>query len=675
MRKIGIVAVLFLLCFITLNKTFAVSIEQGNVSWSPESYTNTISWSDADPLFSTSVVYYHVFRQFGQATPEYQKYTINGADNIYPGYYVNPSTKNGSIYLGYTDETTFTDQVSPMCDTNFGADYRYLVVALDTGTAEWPRNLAKDQSNIRITTEYYFTADELDFIHNMKRADAAGSQDGFGQKWTFTYKLKWDAYINMEIYSPNGTFTYSSSDVDTVYDGERSNTSPQALIKTIVDYTNLTSAARSFQMADNSYTNEEVWDCRDSSGNVVPNGVYYVLFKAYTHNPYTGTPRFVGQWFGCIPVDILRITKITTQGISGSGGTASIGYTINGDANVYILICSSGTAFTRATSEGDLTFLGSNTYHYYTGFPLPLNDAKTAVDASKLKKVLVFYRKYGTYTETWNGLDQNGGTLANGIYAVSFAGRDGYGNNALNAQGNDGPIETTITIDKTAAETAQDSTAPTISKWYVNSSEISAGQTIDQPITSVAVDIADETGGSGVNISACTISLTLTGATTTSVSGTTTNDGTDTLTFTPTQTVNTNGTYTISITAIDTTGNSKNYTRSFSVSITAAGTVTSFENSVKAYPNPAKRVNLATIAYNITAASTLSLEIYNILGELVYTDEWEDTSAGSKTRTWNLVNGSKNVGAKVGSGVYIYKITAKDGTSTYSVTKKLIVIQ
>ncbi|MDO8735065.1 MAG: T9SS type A sorting domain-containing protein [Elusimicrobiota bacterium] len=651
MNKLRVFLIISISVFISANNLHALD-GVGTIAWDPAAYTNTISWTAATPNVTDStntVITYYVFRQFGQVTP-----SVTAANPA------APAAVSGSELLGTTDKITWIDILNPIGNWDFGADYRYSVVAFDNNGTKL---VAGDDVS---TTFYTFSGDVLDFIHAMTRADENGTQDGFGQRWTFTYKLKWDAYINMEIYSPNGTFTIGSSNVVTTYDGEVFNSS--APLKTIIDYTNLTSAARSFQMIDNSYTNEDVWDCRDSSGNVVPNGLYYVLFRAYTHNPFTGTPRFVGQWWGTIPVDILRITDTATQGISGTGGTASINYTINGDANMYILICSSGTSFTRATAEGDLTFLSNNTYHYYPGFPLPLNNAKTAVDSSKLQKVLVFYRKYGTYSEAWNGLDQNGGTMPNGIYAISFAGRDGYGNNALDAQGDDGPIETTITIDKTQAETAQDSTPPTVSNWYVNGNAVAAGATLDQPITSVSADISDETGGSGVNITVSAVTVTGPGG---SITGTLTNDSIDTITFTPTASQTTNGSYTITVTAVDTTGNSQVYTRSFTLNVTAAGAASTFESSVKAYPNPAKGVP-ANISYNINAPSTLTLEIFNLLGDLVYTKEWTKLSAGAYAEPWNLVNDS---GSKIGSGVFLYRIKANDGASTYSVTKKLIAIQ
>ncbi|MBN1383446.1 MAG: T9SS type A sorting domain-containing protein [Elusimicrobia bacterium] len=657
MRKFCIIIVFILSFSVFANKIFATgeNSDTGTLAWDPNAYTNTISWNAATPLpvdyATNTVITYYIFRQFGQINPE----VVTAA--------ISTEAVNGSKLLGTTDKTNWTDQLYAIGISSFGADYRYLVVAVDNNST--PAVAGDDVS----TTIYTFSDDKLDFIHTMKRADALGSQDGFGQEWTFTYKLKWDAYINIEVYSPNGTFTIGTSNVDTTYDGEVVNSSSP--VKTIVDYTDLESAARSFQMADDSYTNEDVWDCRDSSGNVVPNGLYYVLFRAYTHNPFTGTPKFVGQWWGSIPVDILRITDIGTKGLSGTGGTASINYTINGDANVYILICSSGTTFTRATAEGDLTFLTNNTYHYYEGFPLPLNDAKTAVDASKLQKVLVFYRKYGTYSETWNGLDQNGGTLPNGIYTVSFAGRDGFGNNALDSEGNDGPIETTITVDKTQSETASDSTPPTVN----TDSLTPAAGSIQAAAVSVISCVITDSAESGVNasgFSAAASTITLTGPNGT-VTGTTAFDpttGVFSLTFaTP---ITTDGTYTARVIPSDNSGNvAADTTWIFSISVTEAGAATTFIESIKAYPNPAQGVP-ANIEYSINSAATLTLEIFTLLGELVYEKEWVKTTAGTYTETWALLNDSTD---KVGTGVYIFRIKADTGTNSYNVSKKLVVIQ
>ena len=646
MHKLKIFLILIVSVFISARTLHALD-SVGTVSWDPASQSNTLTWDAATPLVANTtdtLITYYVFRQLGQYIPEVTA-TLSTAPI------------NGSVLLSKTDKATWIDVLDKI------ADYKYFVVAVD--------NYATQTSTDDVSTTFYTFKgktgeDDLKFIKDVKRADAGGKQDGIGQKWIFTYKLKADAYINIEVYSPNGTFSFGSSNISTDYDGEIKASS--APVKTIVDYTNLTSAARSFEMADSSYKNEDVWDCRDSSGNVVPNGLYYILFRAFTHNPLTGTPEFAGQYFNSIPVDILRITNVETKGISGAGETASITYTINGDANVYILVCTSGTSFTRASVEGDLPFLNNKTYHYYPGFPLPLNDAKTVVDASKLKKVLVFYRKYGTYSEIWNGLDQNSGALPNGIYAVSFAARDGYGNNAIDAQGNDGPIETTITIDQTLAETAKDSIPPTVSNWYINGNAVAAGATLDHAVMFVSADIQDETSGSGVKISACSITLTGPNGL---ITGTFTNDSVDTVTSTPTASQTTNGSYIITVTATDAFGNSQVYTRSFTLNITATAAAATFERSVKAYPNPAKGVPL-NISYNINAPSTLTLEIFTLLGESVYKKEWTKLSAGAYTEVWNLVNDS---GSKIGSGVFICKIKANDGTSTFSVMKKLIAIQ
>lgn len=645
MRKTHFVFIIFFLLIAAVNQVEAGQ-KTGGVSWSPSNYTNTLSWDAVTPSTTTAKVHYHVYRQFGQVSPE-------------TGVGVPPAASNGTTYLGFTDDTTWVDPLSLTGNTNFAADYRYLAVAVDdSGTAA-----AGDDFN---GTYIYFGGDDLDFIHDVIRADANGSQDGYGQKWTFTYKLKADAYLNIEVYPPGSAFSIGSSNSATVYDGAITNSSQP--VKTILNYSSLQSAGRSFETTSGGYENKDVWDCRDSSGAVIPNGIYTILFKAYTPNPLTGAPRFVGQWFNTIPVDILRITNLTTTGISGTGGTATIGYSITGDANVYILVCSSGTTFTRAATESNLPLLGNTTYHYYPGFPLPLNDSKTAVDASKIKKLFVFSRKYGAYSETWNGLDQIGGTLPNGIYTVSLTARDGFGNNALDIQGNDAPIETTITIDRTQSETALDATAPTVSNWYVNGSAIISGDTVDQAITSVSADIQDEADGSGVNISGCSISLQGPGG---SISGTTSNDGVDTITFTPATTQNTNGSYTISVTAKDTTGNSQSYTRPFTLSITGAGAAASFEDSVKVYPNPAENT-AANIRYYVTGQATLTLEIYNLLGEMVYKKEWSKASAGTYSEPWLLINDS---GSKVGSGVYLYRLKAKVGSSTYEATKKIIAIQ
>jgi subtilisin family serine protease len=84
------------------------------------------------------------------------------------------------------------------------------------------------------------------------------------------------------------------------------------------------------------------------------------------------------------------------------------------------------------------------------------------------------------------------------------------------------------------------------------------------------------------------------------------------------------------------------------------------------YPNP---FNLGTnISFYLPQRSQVSLSIYNILGEKVKTLISGDIAAGSHAITWD---GTNDAGSVVGTGIYLYKMTAGDK----SVTKKMSLLK
>ncbi len=73
------------------------------------------------------------------------------------------------------------------------------------------------------------------------------------------------------------------------------------------------------------------------------------------------------------------------------------------------------------------------------------------------------------------------------------------------------------------------------------------------------------------------------------------------------------------------------------------------------YPNPFNPTT--AISYQLPAASDVKLKIYNTLGQLVKTLVSQKQSAGNYAVQWN---GSNDLGEKVASGIYIYRIQAGD---------------
>ena len=73
--------------------------------------------------------------------------------------------------------------------------------------------------------------------------------------------------------------------------------------------------------------------------------------------------------------------------------------------------------------------------------------------------------------------------------------------------------------------------------------------------------------------------------------------------------------------------------------------------TLKNYPNP---FNPTTrIAFSIPAASKVTLEVYNIKGQLVKTVADDHYEAGNYEILWE---GKDNHNRSVGSGVYFYKL-------------------
>jgi flagellar hook assembly protein FlgD len=84
------------------------------------------------------------------------------------------------------------------------------------------------------------------------------------------------------------------------------------------------------------------------------------------------------------------------------------------------------------------------------------------------------------------------------------------------------------------------------------------------------------------------------------------------------------------------------------------------------YPNP---FNPSTsIRFSVPKESRVKIEVYNIAGQLVKTLLDEALRAGNKEVVWD---GTATTGAKVSSGMYLYRIQAGDFTSV----KKMVMLK
>ena len=615
-RNLFLFSIVGCLLFICFTKVLAASFDL-DVKWNPATSpgSNDLSWSSTGITLSTETAkeFYDIYRTFGYKA---------GADGW---------TLIASAYYG----TSFTDYCG------YGT-YSYYLDAWDDGNDGEGGTLGGYPKKIATSITAAST-----FIHSMERGDAEGEQVGYGQQWNFAYKLQADSYVNIAVFEPE---TASTTDAEGFVNRPGIN-----LVKTIVDIDTLYSAARSFEMAGSTFKNEDMWDCRDSSGCVVKNGVYWILFEAYAPSDHT---ELRDTWWGTIPVDILRIMDLDSEAITETQLLAKINYTITGDATVKIIICKPGTAFKLASESGNLTYLDAYTYDYVTGDVLPLDPTTYVVDGTRLLKYFKFGRKHGSYSEPWGGRDDNGLILDNDLYVFGISAVDGYGNHALDPYGNDRPIYNTIPIDRTAAEHATDVTKPSVGPFTPADESV-----VNPPLVSVSAVLSDDVG---IDWTKSTIALSGPGG---AVTGTTSNDGTSII-FTPDIPQSTLGSYYISVKAVDT---SNNETNEVSELIIQAGNgdvpPPEFEESVYAFPNPVKteRVN---IAYTLTGSYKVSIDIYDIMGKLIWSEK-KDASDASYS-VWHLQNESGN---SIASGVYIYRVKLDNGSDVYKTVKKLIVIR
>lgn len=83
-------------------------------------------------------------------------------------------------------------------------------------------------------------------------------------------------------------------------------------------------------------------------------------------------------------------------------------------------------------------------------------------------------------------------------------------------------------------------------------------------------------------------------------------------------------------------------------------------------PNPFS--SITNISYTTKSSGTARLEIYNLRGQLVKTLVSETKSAGNHTASWDGLDAS---GRAVSAGIYLYRLSTKDGSST----RKMLIVK
>ena len=474
-------------------------------------------------------------------------------------------------------------------------------------------------------------------------------QPSYGPPFKLDYYMSKDSFVTWKIFDHTG-----------------------AAVRTVVNAVPRVCGDGSTNPGDwNKNVNDEIWDGRNDKGFIVPNDIYTMTFDAYSYSGlFSSSYSHALTAAGTISFNVLRIVDIASTGITDTAAVAHIKYTLAGanstagGATIKIVICTPGTTYYMASTAGSMAYLnGASTYTYTVGDPVP-------TVAANLKKVFVFARSAGSLDETWNGFDDSGVALPNANYVFAISGTDDSGNHAIDNSGNNGIIIGNITIDRTAAQTSTDSTPPSVTGISVGGTNMSlaGGAVLTSPFASLSVAMSDA-GGSGVDLTGSMVMLT--GPTTNTITVTTSNNGTDTIILAFAQQT-TNGTYTMRIRPRDKVGNTaSDVIYNFTLNISASGVSTAFAQSTFAYPNPVKCANFVTFAFTVNAPSTMKLEVYNILGELLYQENWLAAQTGAQTKTWGLVNQSNN---KLATGVYLYRLSSSS-ISTMPKFQKLIIIQ
>ena len=84
------------------------------------------------------------------------------------------------------------------------------------------------------------------------------------------------------------------------------------------------------------------------------------------------------------------------------------------------------------------------------------------------------------------------------------------------------------------------------------------------------------------------------------------------------------------------------------------------------YPNPFNPTT--TLRFDLPEVSDITLTIYNMLGQKVRTFNYQNTSAGYHSVTWNATN---DYGGQVGAGVYLYQLRANQ----FVKTRKMVLLK
>ena len=392
MKRIRTVPILFVLCILS-QSVFSAEGAPGWVSavYEPAENGNRVTWAPVD-LGDVEYIFYDIQRKIGNP------YSTMAWEDI------------GTV-LSDTELLDNSLQVQGL-----HTDYTYQVTAYFPG----PRLSTCPWSGMACSY----------FIHDLKRGgygEYEESQLAYGPLWRIWYQMQKDKFVTIRVY-----------DSTTVVSGITYYGMPAGYnktpIRTIIKYT-----PRSEELIGSVWWNEEDWDCRDDTGTLVDNGIYLLTIDAFdahiTHDTDTvsGVQTYgrVGSRVLTLPVDVVRILDFYTKTLTGNQSMGVFHYKLTAGAEVKIKVYPVGTIFeTVVDTNPDSTTFGE-----------PLASAPP-------RRTLVYYRGAGEYTDSWDGTNDSGIPLDNGIYPVAIMAKSENNRVAFNEEGNDHPIYTSVTLDR-----------------------------------------------------------------------------------------------------------------------------------------------------------------------------------------------------------------------------------
>ncbi|MEN3014042.1 MAG: right-handed parallel beta-helix repeat-containing protein [Endomicrobiia bacterium] len=187
-----------------------------------------------------------------------------------------------------------------------------------------------------------------------------------------------------------------------------------------------------------------------------------------------------------------------------------------------------------------------------------------------------------------------------------------------------------------------DITPPRVISLYPQNNSL-----ISTPLNQISIELSDESG-----ISLSSTSLVLYDPQNRVITGQSSFVGNTLLYSFPI--LNIDGQYRIELVACDVHGNVSNYTFFFEIQTRDPQKV--FNSNLLTYPNPSN-IGSVFVRYSLLNDSKVTIKIFNILGELIWETSYDDVEGENKTFQWFCENKDRE---KVGSGVYIVKITVED---------------